>query len=90
MTHRLDKLERRELIQRRPDLADRRGIRVVLTPSGRRLVDRAVESHVALEAKLLSGLSAKERDRLADLLRGLGFSIEGHRRGVADGGADSE
>lgn len=76
MTHRLDKLERRGLIERRPDLADRRGIRVVLTPSGRELVDRAVEAHVALEAELLSGLDAKERDRLADLLRRLGHSVE--------------
>jgi DNA-binding MarR family transcriptional regulator len=82
MTHRLDKLERRALIERRPDPGDRRGIRVLLTPDGRRLVDRAVEAHVALQARLLAGLSARERDRLADLLRRLGFSIEAHAPGV--------
>jgi hypothetical protein len=51
------------------------------------MVDRAVEAHVALEAGLLAGLDARERERLADLLRRLGFSIERHHRRHRDDGA---
>ncbi len=42
MTHRLDRLETSELIERRPDPEDRRGVRVHLTKAGRELVDQAI------------------------------------------------
>lgn len=71
MTNRLDVLERRGLIRRRPDPSDRRGVLVGLTPDGRELVDRAVEGHVANEARLLSALGAKDRAALDRAVRAL-------------------
>jgi DNA-binding MarR family transcriptional regulator len=71
MTNRLDGLEEMGLIRRLPDPNDRRGRLVELTPKGRELVDKAVVEHLSNEEDLLSGLSAAERDKLADLLRKL-------------------
>jgi hypothetical protein len=59
------------LIRRLPDPSDRRGRLVELTTKGRELVDKAVVAHLANEERMLSGLSASERTRLADLLRKL-------------------
>ena len=71
MTNRLDRLEELGLIRRLPDPKDRRGRLVELTPKGRTLVDQAVVEHLANEERMLSGLSASERIKLADLLRKL-------------------
>ena len=72
MTHRLDKLEARQLIERRPDPKDRRAVLVRLTASGKRLVDRALAAHVMFEHELLGDLRDNERTALAHLLRRLG------------------
>jgi DNA-binding MarR family transcriptional regulator len=71
MTNRLDGLEEMGLIRRLPDPHDRRGRLVELTTKGRELVDKAVVEHLANEERMLGGLSASERTRLADLLRKL-------------------
>jgi len=75
MTKRLDQMETGGLLRRSPDPRDRRGLLIALTPKGRRVVDRAVEAHVANEERLLSGLSAAERRRLDGLLRKLEASV---------------
>jgi DNA-binding MarR family transcriptional regulator len=41
---------------------------VALTPEGRELIDKAVESHVENERQLLSGLSATQRQQLDEAL----------------------
>lgn len=69
VTHRLDKLEKRGLVSRRPDPGDRRSVLVSLTPEGRELQDTAMVSHLELEARLLSGLTERQRAELAKLLR---------------------
>jgi DNA-binding MarR family transcriptional regulator len=71
VTHRIDKLERRGLVERSPDPDDRRGVVVRLTPKGRQLLDRASEAHVTRELEMVSSLSQKERDQLVGLLRRL-------------------
>jgi DNA-binding MarR family transcriptional regulator len=71
MTNRLDRLEEMGLIRRLADPDDRRGRLVELTPKGLKLVDEAVVAHFANEDRLLGGLSAKERDTLAGLLKKL-------------------
>jgi len=76
-THRLDKLEARMLIERRPDPKDRRAVLVRLTPAGKKLVDRALAAHVAMEHRLLEGLDDAQRSTLAQLLRQLGETNPG-------------
>ena len=83
MTNRLDRLEERGLVRRSPDPDDRRGVRITLTEEGLDLIEGAVEAHVEAEEGLLGALSGEDRERLADLLRKLLFSMEGDRDGAA-------
>jgi DNA-binding MarR family transcriptional regulator len=74
-TKRLDRLERAGLVERAPDPDDRRGVIITLTEAGHELIDRVTEAHMANEHRLLEGLSAREREQLAGLLRKLGLSL---------------
>ncbi len=76
MTKRLDRLESRGLVKRRPDPKDRRGVTIQLTESGRRLVTKAVAENTKTEAEILKGFSSKERRFLADSLRALLHELE--------------
>jgi len=76
VTKRIDRLERAALVTRRVSERDARARLIRLTVAGRRLVDTAIEEHVANESRLLGGLNHTERDTLAALLRKLGASIE--------------
>ncbi|MEV4541672.1 MarR family winged helix-turn-helix transcriptional regulator [Micromonospora echinaurantiaca] len=71
MTGRLDRLERAGLVRRSPDPADRRGLQITLTPTGRQLVEEAAEAGLAVQRRLLDALPTEDQDRLADLLRTL-------------------
>jgi DNA-binding MarR family transcriptional regulator len=71
MTNRIDRVEALGLVERLPDLSDRRGTLVALTSAGERTVDAAVVEHLANEERLLSALSSTERRTLAHLLRTL-------------------
>lgn len=71
MTSRLDRLEQRGFVERRPAPDDRRSTSVVLTKEGLAVVDAAVTDHVANEARLVSPLSVTERRTLDGLLRKL-------------------
>jgi DNA-binding MarR family transcriptional regulator len=71
MTARVDKLAARGLVRRRRDPADRRGVRVRLTDTGRAAVDAALDDLLAHERRLLAALSTADRARLAELLRTL-------------------
>ncbi|MEU4794504.1 MarR family transcriptional regulator [Streptomyces sp. NPDC023327] len=75
ITNRLDKLERKGLIERRPDPADRRAIRVRLTEAGLDLVDRAVVDHIANEERMLAALTPADREALDWALRRLLVSL---------------
>ena len=76
VTKRIDRLERAGLVTRRVSEHDARARLIRLTAAGLRLVDIAVEQHVANESRLLAGLNKGERDTLTTLLRKLGASIE--------------
>jgi len=71
MTGRLDRLEKRGLIERVPNPQDRRSLDVALTAEGRRLVDEAVTTHTAAQQEIVSALSAPERAELDRLTRKL-------------------
>jgi DNA-binding MarR family transcriptional regulator len=68
VTSLLDTLERRGLVERRPDPADRRRVLVVITAEGRALVDRFLPEVVALQTAALAGLSESQREQLLELL----------------------
>lgn len=76
MTHRIDRLEQAELIQRNPDPSDRRGMLIALTAQGLNVIEKAVEAHVVNEHRVLSVLEGAEREALAQLLRKLLVSFE--------------
>jgi DNA-binding MarR family transcriptional regulator len=71
MTAALDRLERRGLIERVPNPADRRGSLVRLTDEGREAIDAAVELQADVERRLVEPLSPTEVNQLVDLLRRL-------------------
>jgi len=76
VTSRLDRLERRGLVARLPDPADRRGIIVELTPEGLELVDDAVAAKTQADRQLLGRLDAADVAALEDLLRKLLSVVE--------------
>jgi DNA-binding MarR family transcriptional regulator len=71
MTNRVDRLAARGFVERYPDPDDRRGVIVRLTAEGKTAVDGAFEALLQAESRLLADLPAKERTKLASLLRTL-------------------
>ena len=67
----LDDLQARELIERRPDPADRRVRLVSLTPAGRRLRDRVQDAIQRAEQRYLEALPAGDREAFLRSLRTL-------------------
>jgi DNA-binding MarR family transcriptional regulator len=76
MTAAIDRLERKGLVARAPNPADRRGSLVGLTDEGRRVIDEAMTRHVEVEHRLVEALPARDRERLADLLRRLLLGVD--------------
>jgi DNA-binding MarR family transcriptional regulator len=78
MTYLLDDLEAAGLVERRPDPADRRARRVVLTEAGNAQLCE-LERHLSrAEKHLLEPLEPAERDVLRNLLRRLAISTTSH------------
>ena len=75
LTDRLVRLERAGMIVRRPSETDARSLLVELTAKGRKTAEDAFREDMAVEAALLEGLTAKERDELARLLVRLAKSV---------------
>ena len=69
MTNRLDHLEGRGLVRRRPDPSDARSVRVQITGAGRKRVDGALEDLAERENAILGTLGDADRSVLAGLLR---------------------
>jgi DNA-binding MarR family transcriptional regulator len=65
----LDQLERAGLAKRRPHPQDRRAREVLITPKGRRTLERARGLAEQVEGDVLQGLSPVERRQLVTLLR---------------------
>ena len=68
MTHRLDKMTERGLVERRPDSGNRTRTLVSLTPDGRELFTQSIRASDVVESDVLRGVTAQERSELARLL----------------------
>lgn len=79
MTHRVDKLQARGLVRRRPDPEDGRVVRVRLAARGRDRVDAAMADLLAGERALLGALTERQRATLAALLRTVVAPFDGRR-----------
>ena len=69
MVNLIDELERGGLAKRRPHPRDRRAREVVITPQGRRTVERGRVLAREVENGVLQGLASEERRQLMKLLR---------------------
>jgi DNA-binding MarR family transcriptional regulator len=84
MTNRIDRLEEMELVCRRPDPRDRRGLLIQLTAKGRRLVDKALPVRLDGARADIEALSPEEQQLVGDLLRRLLATFEGNPRDADD------
>src|SRR4051794_25860301 len=64
----IDQLEGAELAKRRPSATDRRAREIVITPKGRRVLQRARRLISQTEDEVLAGLTGEERRQLRALL----------------------
>lgn len=64
MTNRIDRLSRRGYVTREPDPADRRGVLVRLTVSGRKKIDLVAADLATAEALAWQRLGARKTDQL--------------------------
>ncbi|TYC63265.1 winged helix-turn-helix transcriptional regulator [Rhodobacterales bacterium] len=71
MTARLDKLERADLIERRPHPDDRRALTVCLTEKGLLLIKDMIPSYVDVQRDAVGGLDSAEQETLSGLLEKL-------------------
>ncbi len=85
MTLVVDNLEKRRLVERRRDAADRRFLAVRLTAEGRRLMTEVFPRHLEAVLSEFAILTAEEQGELARLCRKLG-----RREAVACGMPDEE
>jgi DNA-binding MarR family transcriptional regulator len=76
VTKRVDRLVAAGHVERTVCADDARSRRIRLTPSGLRLVEEALEQHVANEHRLLAGLTPDDRAALAGLLEKWGRTLE--------------
>jgi DNA-binding MarR family transcriptional regulator len=76
MTAALDRLERKGMLVRMPNPADRRGSLVRLTELGRRVVDASMVLHAETEHKLTAPLSEQDASDLQRILRKLLIATE--------------
>jgi len=76
MTNRMERLAAAGYVRRVRDKDDGRSMLVVLTPKGKRLIDKVLTLHYENEHRLLASLSERERDSLARILRRMLIEFE--------------
>ncbi|HEX2092879.1 MAG TPA: MarR family transcriptional regulator [Longimicrobiaceae bacterium] len=72
ITYLVDRLEKRELVERRECPEDRRARYAALTPAGEALIREIFPRHAEALERALAGLDADEKEQAVDLLRRLG------------------
>lgn len=73
----IDNLERRGLVARTRNRADRRVVTVDLTKAGRRLIEKVFPVHARAVAQAMETLTAAEQEELGRLCRKLGRGARG-------------
>lgn len=73
----LDGLEQQALIARHTDTTDRRALRIMLTPKGKRVAKTVFDQHARWIANLFGNLSEAERKQLATLLDKVAVNLAG-------------
>ncbi|MBO0767061.1 MAG: MarR family transcriptional regulator [Solirubrobacterales bacterium] len=76
MTQLITRMERDGLVAREPDPADRRAVRVVARPRGRKLFNQRDASRLALFGRLYEHLDETDKRRLHDALPVLSRLVE--------------
>ncbi|MHB1711094.1 MAG: MarR family winged helix-turn-helix transcriptional regulator [Acidimicrobiales bacterium] len=84
MTVLVDRLERRGWAQRHADPADRRAVRVSITPAGVRVLDEVVAARTELLGRRLAALSAADRHAIEAALPALERLEDQWRAELAD------
>ncbi|MBC8953630.1 MarR family winged helix-turn-helix transcriptional regulator [Xenorhabdus sp. PB62.4] len=69
MSTRIEHMVQRGLIVRIANEEDRRSCKISLTPEGKALIDKAVESHLENQKNILESLTETQQEQLATLLR---------------------
>ena len=72
----VDRLEKKGLVERRDDPADRRSRMVHLTTAGRKMIACAFADHERAMEQATAGLTGAEKTQAAELLKKLGRSAE--------------
>ena len=78
ITTRIDGLENRGLVERRPDSHDRRAINIRLTSKGKELIDKAVAARIDRADEQLSCMTESEIARISSGLRKLFVQMSAH------------
>jgi DNA-binding MarR family transcriptional regulator len=81
ITNRIDGVERKGWVERRPDTVDRRVTIVRLTAAGKTVIDKALDMHFRELSKLLGGMTRGDRDDLGTLLGKLLATFESEPAG---------
>jgi MarR family 2-MHQ and catechol resistance regulon transcriptional repressor len=76
ITYVVDKLEKKGLVERKPNPNDRRASNVVLTEEGRALFDEIFPKNVETISQNLSFISNDEKEQLIDLLKRIGMGAQ--------------
>lgn len=73
MTYVIDKLESKQLLERKSSQEDRRVIYASITKTGKQLMDEIFPQHRAAIEKLFKGLTAEQKDTMIQLLKETGL-----------------
>ena len=76
MTNRVDRLSRRGYVTREPDPADRRGVLVRLTVSGRKRIDTVVAELAKAEAVIWRSVAERKSEQLDGIIRELSANLD--------------
>ncbi len=76
ITYAVDKLEQKQLLERKPSPRDRRVIYAELTPLGRNLLASIFPKHEQVIEQAVSGLSQEEQREAIKLLKKLGLAAQ--------------